>query len=147
MVTFPTGKEGFAVLGYSHIGAGGDDVIVGRLLREILKRGQSARAFLYLIEEEQGFAGKYPLIECELKLSNYPLRVKILLEYPGQGGALHEISRDDVVVLSIRELVDQPRLARLPCAADQERLMVWGGLPLIERFQCCPLESHSLSLS
>ena len=71
------------MLGYSHVGAGGDDVIVRCLLGEVFERGQRERTFLYLVKEEQCSAGEYPLIGGEFELTDYSLRVKILLEYPG----------------------------------------------------------------
>ena len=49
------------MLGYSHVGAGGDDVIVGCLLGEVFERGQRERTFLYLVKEEQCSAGEYPV--------------------------------------------------------------------------------------
>lgn len=106
--------------------------VLGRVLAEVPEEGERLGAGLNLIEDDEGAALGHDLPRLELDGRDDAWDVLIRLELLSHLRVVIEVHVRDVLELRPAELFEQPRLARLSGAVQNERLTVGLALPLNE---------------
>ena len=122
--------------------SGRDHVQRGHLLVEVAQRHDRARAGLDLVEEQQRASRRDAGPAVQFELPDHGPGVEVVAEAAVQVAPLLQIHLDQRVELRLGKAPDQPGLAHLARAPDDERLAPGRGLPLGELFLCEPIHAQ-----